>query len=42
MGSLVVDMVIVKLAMPSSSGYVVVETGNFTVKLVGLASRWLE
>ena len=34
MGSLVGDRVIVKLAMPSCSGYVVVETGNFTVKLV--------
>lgn len=34
MGSLVVDIVIVKLAMPSSSGYAIVATGNFTVKLV--------
>lgn len=39
MKSLVVDKVIVKLTMPSSSGYVVVETGNFTVKLVDGASR---
>lgn len=39
MKSLVGDRVIVKLTMPSRSGCIVVETGNFTVKLVDGESR---